>query len=120
MCIELMDDTLSAVWGDTRNGKLNIWFQRMALDGTAMAIHQISSENVPEVNVYPNPGTSEMTVEGEAIQEIVVYDQNGKIVSIHRNTEERMVIDVENLSSGTYQVVVRTVLGSVSEKFIRR
>jgi len=26
MCIKLVADTISAVWGDTRSGKLNIWF----------------------------------------------------------------------------------------------
>jgi hypothetical protein len=43
MCVAVENDTLNAVWGDTRNGKLNIWFQRMSLqNGTVNSIQNIS------------------------------------------------------------------------------
>ena len=46
MCVVLVNDTLNAVWGDTRNGKLNIWFQRMSLQsGVLNSIINLSENN---------------------------------------------------------------------------
>ncbi len=43
MCVAVENDTLNAVWGDTRSGKLNIYFQRMSLQsGSVTSISNIS------------------------------------------------------------------------------
>jgi hypothetical protein len=51
MCIKFRDDTLNAVWGDTRDGKLNIWFQKTGIDGSVLSIHQISCEKLPFLSI---------------------------------------------------------------------
>ena len=46
MCVVLVNDTLNAVWGDTRNGKLDIWFQRMSIQsGVLNSVINLSENN---------------------------------------------------------------------------
>ncbi|MBN2728576.1 MAG: T9SS type A sorting domain-containing protein [Bacteroidales bacterium] len=122
MCIKLIDDTLSAAWGDTRNGKLNIWFQRMSVNGTILSISQISSENIPDIKIYPNPSVSSITVEGEGIMKTVLLNQNGKVVSTHQNNSasENVMIDLGHLSSGIYFVQVTSSNGIITKKCIKQ
>ncbi len=60
MSVKLMNDTLYAVWGDVRTGKLNVWFEKRALpDSQVVAIGRPTPELVP-VSLklrqnYPNP-----------------------------------------------------------------
>ncbi|MEQ9306792.1 MAG: sialidase family protein, partial [Marinoscillum sp.] len=58
MCVKLQNDTLNAVWGDPRDGELNIWFQQMTTNGTVLSTNQISSETIPPLIIYPNPTNS--------------------------------------------------------------
>ncbi len=68
MCIKLVNDTLNAVWGDTRDGKLNIWFQRMAVSEVTSSIDQSSTDEfgIPEkfsvYQNYPNPFNPSTTI----------------------------------------------------------
>jgi len=122
MCIKLVGNTLNAVWGDTRDGKLNIWFQRMALDGMVLSIKQLSSENITDIKVYPNPSVSEITIKAEKLKNVVVFNQDGTIVSIHQNLNGigHLVIDLNHLSDALYFVRVTTAEGSVTKKIIKQ
>jgi hypothetical protein len=118
MCIKLIDDTLSAVWGDTRNGTLNIWFQRMSMNGTVLSTNQLSSERIPEINIYPNPSVSNIMVEGEGIEKVIILDQHGRVLSVQENRSDKVVVDVSHLSSGVYFVQVTSSVGVVSKRVI--
>lgn len=121
MCIKLVDDTLNAVWGDTRNGKLNIWFQRTSIDGVIQLIHQLSSEDMPVVNVFPNPVKSELTIEGIHLKQIIVNDQSGKVEYIFNNTSgtENWKIDLSDLPKGIYFLQIETSEGIVAKKIVK-
>lgn len=121
MCIKLVNDTLSSVWGDTRDGKLNIWFQRMSVTGMIVSTNQISSENIPNIRIYPNPSVSKITVKGEKLEKIIILNQNGKIVSIHKALKgnNKLVIDLNHLSNGVYFVQVTSSKGQVTKKIIK-
>ncbi len=122
MCIKLQNDTLNAVWGDTRDGKLNIWFQNMAVDGTILSVKQISSEEIPEVFIYPNPTTSIINIENENLKRVTVYDMSGhQIIEKWDNTQKNgIAIDLINHSKGTYLVEVITSKGIVKQKIIKQ
>ena len=121
MCIKMQNDTLNAVWGDTRNGKLNIWFQRMATNGTVLNVQQISSEKIPEIFIYPNPTTSIVTIEDKSLRKVNVYDIIGqKIMTIqNENQLDRLKINLENLPSGTYLIEAKTSKGIYTKKIIK-
>ena len=121
MCIKLVNDTLSTVWGDTRNGKLNIWFQQMTTDGSVLSVRKLSSETVPVVNIFPNPFISNLTIEGINIQQVTIYNQSGKIVSAHINSQknDRWKIDLSTLVNGIYFFQITTKQGVVTKTIVK-
>lgn len=122
MCIKFADDTLNAVWGDTRNGKLNIWFQRMSMTGLISSSQLISSENVPDIEIYPNPSFSSITIEGKHIAKVIVFNEKGKVVLTKQNLNgnENIVVGLKGLSKGIYFVQVTTSKGIILKKIIKQ
>lgn len=108
MCIKLRDDTLSAVWGDTRDGKLNIWFQRMGTDGTVLSNQLLSSTTKPLVTMYPNPSIDRLFLEAQGLEKIALYDLDGSSLFTQNNepNSNTMVINMSKLRSGTYVLKV--------------
>jgi len=122
MCIKMKNDIINAVWGDVRNGKLNIWFQRTATDGTFLHVQQISSEKIPEIFIYPNPSTSIVTIENKSIKKVTVCDINGKQLMVKQNENglEIIEINLENFSMGSYLIEVKTAKGIYTKKIIKK
>ncbi len=116
MCVKLINDTLNAVWGDTRDGKLNIWFQRMSVNGDITGIKQIATEEVPDIKIYPNPAASTFIVEGEGIKSIQVYNTSGEIMGEYGKVN---VIDLSQMANGSYFIKVNTKNGTVSRKILK-
>lgn len=113
MCNALSQDTLLATWGDTRNGRLNIYFTKFdlrSLIGTG--IHQLGSEELPELRVYPNPVTDLLAVEGEGIIEMELYDLSGRKLM----EAEQGPLHVSALPAGNYILEVRTEAGEFSTR----
>jgi len=122
MCTELVNDTLYSVWGDTRNGKLNIWFARKAIDGTILSLKQLSSEEFPEIEIFPNPFVSELNIKAEGIKKIKVYTLKGQEVYASKNkyNEEVNIINLNFLPSGIYYIKVTTTSGDYTRKIVKR
>jgi hypothetical protein len=122
MCIKFVNDTLNAVWGDTRDGKLNIWFQRISIDGIILSTQQISSNNYPNIKIYPNPSVSNITIEGKNLNKVIIISENGKIISTKENLNgiENLVINLTNLSNGIYFVQVTASDGIITKKIIKQ
>lgn len=119
MCVKLLDDTLNATWGDSRTGKLNIWFQRMALkDGVITSIQNINQEQT--ISIYPNPASSVLNIYGEGIQRIDIYDINGRIVFETNDFKQGTSIDIQQFETGVYTVRVTAKTGISLEKFIKK
>jgi len=121
MCIKLRNDTLNAVWGDSRNGKLNIWFQRMSLSGTILSVHQLSSESVPYAKIFPNPFKNSIHIESKKIKQLTIYDLNGRVLMTlsNQNGKDYMTIDLSDFSKGIYLINIITENGILTEKIIK-
>lgn len=121
MCIQLQDDTLSAAWSDPRDGELNIWFQRMNTAGIVLSASLIASDKVPAVHIYPNPSAAEITIEGEQIQSIELYDLTGKLV-ISKEAHNARAVDVhiDELPPGSYVVQVHHRYGTQSTTIVKQ
>jgi len=120
MCIKLMDDTLSAVWGDVRNGSLNIWFQRMDLNGTILSIQQISAVDLLVLNVFPNPSSNFIELEfsaPELVESTKIFDLNGKVV--FEMNKFRTMLDISEFVDGTYIVQIQVGNALYSKKWIK-
>lgn len=69
--------------------------------------------------VYPNPATTELNVstsENSLIEQLSVFDVNGKQVLTTNSTES---ISVSRLTTGIYFIKVKTDKGEFSRKFIK-
>jgi hypothetical protein len=116
MCVKLTNDTLNAVWGDTRNGKLNIWFQRMQVNNNITSIYQKHNEEINVVNIYPNPTSSMFTIEGKDIKNILIYNALGEVVGEYGKTN---LIDLSHFANGNYFIKIKTKNGIVSKKIFK-
>ena len=121
MCIRLRQDTLSAVWGDTRSGRLNIWFQRMRSDGTLLSRQQLAGEETPQIKIYPNPASDFMQMEAPLSGKLSICDMKGQV--LRRLTYNRLAgplrLDLRDLSPGSYFLQLETEMGPLSRKFIK-
>ena len=70
------------------------------------------------VNIYPNPVTKTLFVNGMKMQEAKVYDASGKLIQVKSSNNE---INVENLTKGNYLLQVKDKDGKVyQDKFIKK
>ncbi len=121
MCVAFHDDTLNAVWGDTRNGTLNIWLQRMAVaDSLVSDIFLIDSSSLPSVSYFPNPATSSITLKGSELSKIELYDLNGRKVLEKRLSKSIEEISLEEIADGTYIINIESSFGHFSGKLIKK
>ncbi len=67
----------------------------------------VDSDNVVEngasaFTVYPNPTTANVTVEGENINAISIYNAAGQLVNVVRANGEKTVVDMSNFGAGVF------------------
>ena len=122
MCVDLVNDTIHAAWGDTRSGSLSIWFKKISMDGTTVSINQISSGEQIDVSLFPNPAISSVAIKGKAIKQLLVLNQKGKVVleQVNHFTEDEVLLDIHDLREGIYFIQIHTEKGFVTKKLIKQ
>src|SRR5690554_5498846 len=87
----------------------------------ALNINEFVSE---KFNIFPNPATDAVTItnnENIGIKEIAVYDLNGKIVKSQKGKKENeILLNTEDLNSGTYFLHIVTDEGRGFKKLIKK
>lgn len=119
MCVKLINDTLNAVWGDTRNGYLNIWYYKKDMAGNTVSVQEITHEPIEIVFIFPNPTKGIIQISGaDELSEFVVYvyDNSGKQVSKVKN---QSIIDLSSLQKGIYLVRIETPEKTITNKMIK-
>ena len=82
-------------------------------------IRSVSIEKLekPQVNIYPNPSTSQITIEGTKSEIAVfsIYNTQGQDVSafirVAERTDFKLTMDISNLPKGIY--IVKTKILSI-------
>ena len=78
------------------------------------------NENEISVSFYPNPATTELHVSTpEPAESFVIVDHAGRIWSRVPGSSTEQVLDVSQLASGGYTLVVLFSKGSTSVKFVK-
>ncbi|NNE28473.1 MAG: T9SS type A sorting domain-containing protein, partial [Saprospiraceae bacterium] len=78
-----------------------------------------------EFSIYPNPTSNELTVSGEYLLnqqvELKVFDTTGREIFFKEVSEriDRYNLDVSNLPTGLYFVVITSGDSIFSEKFVK-
>jgi len=120
MTVCMAQDTMTAVWGDVRTGKLNVWFQRIALKtGTHTGVQNIVNESLPAVDVYPNPATNDLTISGIGIMAAAIYDNTGKLIMQQKASAGKVILNVSRIPQADYFILISTQLGNVTRQFTK-
>ncbi|MDO5655941.1 MAG: GEVED domain-containing protein [Flavobacteriaceae bacterium] len=81
-----------------------------------MAVDDINA--VAKVSMYPNPTKDVLNISGMDIKDVQVFDASGRMIQVKVNQN---VVDVRNLSTGTYIIKLTDMEGKVVlRKFIRK
>lgn len=67
--------------------------------------------------IYPNPASESITIKGEELKSITIYDMNGRMV-LSQSLIEQKTIDVSNIETGMYTVKVQSTTNEHVEKLI--
>ncbi len=125
MNVVMAEDTMSAVWGDTRNGLLSIWFQRMDLrHPNTSGIRPVASETAPWARFGPNPANNFIWVEAPGLTVLSLYDLGGKRLKTKFSGDTGvdaircMIMQVSDVPPGAYVLEVSTTRGALMQKII--
>jgi hypothetical protein len=114
-------DTLYTTWGDTRTGKLNIYFAKTIVStNTSVGFTALDGE-APPLLIFPNPAHDRLYVQvsDELIgKEILVMDASGKRV-ISTLATKNFSWDISPLPTGPYYLTVKNSIVP-TQKFIKR
>ena len=105
MGISLENDTISAVWANTRDGSLDVWFVRTAAKtGKITSVSLIESESF-DINIYPNPSSGIYYIEmndQSMIDGINIYNTVGENVLQANYKSTTLEVDLSEKPSGIY------------------
>ncbi|MDX2000927.1 MAG: exo-alpha-sialidase [Chitinophagales bacterium] len=106
----LFNDTLRSIWGDTRDGKMNIYFARTPILTTDTSITDISvvvSEALSPLLVYPNPAEAYVNIKVETPGTLSIIDNQGKTVYQQQVKVSTYRLEISNWQKGNYFITLQ-------------
>ena len=83
-----------------------------------------ASESLGSVQLYPNPANNQVTIGNPSstnLQQAVIYDLTGRVINTVNLTGmgTQKTIDITNLASATYLVIISSENGSITKQLIK-
>lgn len=76
----------------------------------------ITDNNFDKINIYPNPASNFVVIDGISIENIKIFDNSGKLVGVTSSNK----IDLSNYANGIYIMQISDIEGVVhSRKIIK-
>tara|TARA_A100001037_G_C15076429_1_gene601972 strand:- start:15 stop:779 length:765 start_codon:yes stop_codon:yes gene_type:complete len=72
------------------------------IDGSA----GINTHGIPQIEIYPNPTADKTTLRFEAVKNIKVYDNLGRLAFAQTDVNQKIVLSKSNLGSGHFIVEI--------------
>jgi len=123
MCVNMINDSAYAVWGDTRNGYLNIWFQQIDLATGATFIKDLAND-ISTIQTFPNPIANQVTINfGEnnlTNARYEILNAIGEVIFRGNIKQNNLVIDLSHQATGNYFFRFTNSLGSKILKLIKK
>lgn len=80
----------------------------------------IEQDNIQKVVMYPNPSSKEISFENiNGEMKLLLYDMNGKLIQESSISTTNNVINIEHLSSGSYNVILKSNTQFIVKKLIK-
>lgn len=71
------------------------------------------------IQIYPNPATDHVDISSrQQINQVRIYDAEGRLISIYNSEETEATIDVSSLDAGWYSLEISTEAGITNEQLI--
>lgn len=110
----------------TGEANVQLCFRYVGFDGADAALEDIAITFVTSMNetvsiplnVYPNPATDMMFVEGDGIRYIQIYDMQGRLVLSDVLYDNQRMLDVSVLHNGNYILYVSQNSSRTSGRFV--
>jgi len=85
-----------------QHGNYDAWYASFTPELTGA----ISEMNLIDVKVYPNPANDNLQVQADDMQELLIFDMQGKLIAKYQIQEasNHFTIDISGLSSGNYML----------------
>ena len=118
LCQQMLQDTLYITWGDTRNGSLNIWFEKIALTtGNSTGLTNLNNSDIPKINIYPNPSSDFISIKtkNEKIKSVKIFNNSGELIITGQSNR----YNVSNLAIGNYLIITNTDKGNYTNSLIK-
>ena len=104
-------------------------FQYSTVEGCDSVIHLvlyvqnndgITSEIIPNIEIFPNPAQTTLNIKGENIAQIFIYNADGQLVfTKYGNLDNLNVLNVSQFASGQYFLkIILADKRTVTRKFI--
>ena len=71
-----------------------------------------------DFKLYPNPASSQITIELEGMQKVMVYNALGQTILNKEADSNMMQLDLSGLENGLYWVKVMTQNGMAMRRFV--
>lgn len=122
MCVNMINDTIYSVWGDTKSGFLNIWFQQTDLSSGVTTIKDLAN-NIKHISTYPNPTLNKLTInfgDNELINaHYEIINLSGKVVEKQNISSKSKQVDLSTYAKGVYLLKFTNDKGSQIIKLIK-
>ena len=115
-------DTLNTVWGDSRSGKMNIYYAKTIAGSNTNIGLTLLEEMDSKIKIFPNPSQGNITVEIAPTMignEIYLFDANGNKVRSFRASQKLNQLDIALLSPGVWYLSIKDNMQDNSLKFIK-
>ena len=76
----------------------------LSIGGSGVAVEEI--ETVESVNIFPNPVKDVLTVKGENMKQVVIYNALGQAVETINTNDSEVRVDVSSFNNGMYFINV--------------
>ncbi|MBL7884787.1 MAG: T9SS type A sorting domain-containing protein [Bacteroidia bacterium] len=88
------------------------------------SIENITTSNKSNINLYPNPASSQLTVQTNGIKskfDVIIYDVAGRVVkTITKVESSETTINIEYLEAGFYLLNINDGKTSISKRFVKQ
>lgn len=118
--IRATNDSLYQIWftgfGGSSNGNTNFSFQKVIIDENPTGIEDIATN---KLNMYPNPASSHITVEGTSIKNIQILDLSGRAVYQQNHSgaaRAQIELGAAGITRGIYLVQITDVDGTFATR----
>lgn len=80
----------------------------------------VQSNELDTIKVFPNPADKQISIESNKapLEQLVIYDLNGRIVKKLNPRNKRVQIDISELAAGEYLIKIRSSEGIKTAKFL--